>query len=119
MPCLVACLALSLPRLVLLCLWLFTKYIDRAFDSNLWFLLGFLFLPLTTLAYAWAKNTNGSVEGIYLAVVILAVLFDLGLVNFGRGRGRWRRRGGGGDGRGGGAPPSGPREITITGQRVG
>ncbi|MBL8860078.1 MAG: hypothetical protein JNL28_16330 [Planctomycetes bacterium] len=114
MPCLAGCLALSIPRIVLLVLWLFTRYIERAFDSNLWFLLGFLFMPLTTLAYAWAKNTNGSVEGIYLAVVIFAVLVDLGIVSFGR---RFRRRGGGGGA--GGPPSSGPREITVSGQRVG
>ncbi len=116
MPCLLGCLALSVPRLVLFVLWLFTDYISRAFESNLWFFLGFLFLPFTTLAYAWAKNTNGSVEGIYLAVVIFAVLVDLGVVSFGR----RRRRGGGGGGAGGGSPPpNAPREITVTGQRVG
>lgn len=113
MPCLLGCLALSIPRIVLLILWLFTGYLNRAFESNFWLLLGFLFLPLTTLAYAWAKNTNGSVEGLYLVLVIVALLVDLGIVNFGR------RRGGGGGRRGGHPPPSGPREITVTGQRVG
>ncbi len=113
MPCLIGCLALSIPRIVLLFLWLFTQYLNRAFESNFWLLLGFLFLPLTTLAYAWAKNTNGSVEGIYLVVVIVAALIDLGIVSFGR------RGGGGGRRRGGHPPPAGPREITITGQRVG
>lgn len=116
MPCLLGCLALSVPRFVLFVLWLFTDYTARAFESNLWFFLGFLFLPFTTLAYAWAKNTNGSVEGIYLAIVIFAVLVDLGIVSFGR---RRKRRGGGGDGGGGTLPPSGPREITVSGQRVG
>ena len=115
MPCLAGCLALSIPRIVLLVLWLFTPYINSAFDSNLWFLLGFLFMPLTTLAYTWARITNGSVDGIYLAVVIFAVLVDLGIVSFGR---RFRGRGGRGGGAGG-PPPSGPREITVTGQRVG
>lgn len=118
MPCLLGCLALSIPRVVLLCLWLFSQYIGRAFESNFWFLLGFLFMPCTTLAYAWAKNSNGSVEGLYLAVVIFGVLLDLGVVTFGRGR---RRPGGGGGGAGGGdaPPPNRPREITVTGQRVG
>ena len=35
-------------------------------------------MPFTTLAYAWAINSNGSVSGFYLVVVILAVLMDLG-----------------------------------------
>lgn len=40
MPCLIGCLWLSIPRLVLLVLWLFTKTIDVAFEHNIWFLLG-------------------------------------------------------------------------------
>ena len=40
----------------------------------------FLFLPLTTLAYAWAINSRGSVTGLHLVVVVIAVLIDLGLV---------------------------------------
>ena len=40
-------------------------------------------MPLTTLAYAWAINTRGSVAGLHLAVVVLAVLVDLGLVGGG------------------------------------
>jgi hypothetical protein len=37
-------------------------------------------MPLTTLAYAWAINSRGSVEGLQLVVVIIAVLIDLGLM---------------------------------------
>lgn len=125
MPCLVGCLWLSIPRVVLLALWLFTKTIDTAFQHNIWFLLGFLFLPVTTIAYVWARNANGSVEGIYLAAVIVGVLIDVGVISFGRPR---RQRpgggprgpfGGGGAGDGGGGPSQGPREITVSGERVG
>ena|SRR6187402_1393869 len=117
MPCLVGCLALSVPRFVLFVLWLFTDYVTRAIQPNIWIFLGFLFLPFTTLAYAWAKNANGSVDGIYLVIVIFAVLVDLGVVSFGRPR---RRPPAGGPGGGGGnQPPNNPREITVTGQRVG
>jgi hypothetical protein len=56
----------------------------------LWPLLGFFFLPLTMLAYAWAVNTNGTVTGIYLVVVIVAVLVDLGIVGGGARSGRQR-----------------------------
>jgi hypothetical protein len=109
MPCLIGCLALSVPRFVLALTWLFSDYLGRAIHSNLMLLLGFVFLPTTTLAYAWAKNSNGSVEGIYLVVVIFAVLVDLGLF----GAGRRGKRGGQGGGSSGSA-----RDITVTGRRV-
>jgi hypothetical protein len=80
MPCFVGCLALSAPRLAIVLVVLFSDYIGRAFESNLWALLGFLFLPSTTLAYAWAINSRGSVEGVHLAVVVIAALLDLGLI---------------------------------------
>jgi len=48
-------------------------------------------MPLTTLAYAWAINSRGSVEGMYLVVVVVAVLIDLGLVG-GSASGQYRSR---------------------------
>ena len=89
MPCLVGCLALSAPRFAILLVVIFSDYIGRAFESALWPFLGFLFMPLTTLAYAWAVNSRGSVQGFHLAVVVVAVLMDLGLVG-GSASGRYR-----------------------------
>jgi hypothetical protein len=80
MPCLIGCLALSAPRFAIVLVVLFSNYIGRAYETNLWPFLGFLVMPLTTLAYAWAINSRGSVEGLHLAVVVLAVLIDLGLI---------------------------------------
>jgi hypothetical protein len=79
MHCLMGCLALAAPRLALLLVVLFSDYIGRAYETRLWPVLGFFFLPLTTLAYAWAMNSKGSVSGLYLIVVILAVLTDLAM----------------------------------------
>ena len=59
---------------------LFSDYIGRAYQTGLWPFIGFLFMPLTTLAYAWAINTHESVDGVYLVVVVIAVLMDLGIV---------------------------------------
>jgi hypothetical protein len=98
-----------LPRLLLVLVWLFSDYLGRAIHSNLMLLLGFVFLPTTTLAYAWAKNSHGSIDGLYLVIVIVAVLVDLGLFGAGR-RGRGRGQGGSGGG--------GSRDITVTGRRV-
>lgn len=79
MPFVVGCLALLTPRFAIVLVVLFSDYIGRAYDSMIWPLLGFFFLPLTTLAYAWAINSRGSVEGIQLVVVVVAVLIDLGM----------------------------------------
>lgn len=80
MPLVVGCLALLAPRFAIVLVVLFSDYIGRAFDAMIWPFLGFLFMPLTTLAYAWAINSRGSVEGLQLAVVVIAVLMDLGLI---------------------------------------
>ena len=94
MPFVVGCLALLAPRFAIVLVVLFSGYIGRAYDSMLWPFLGFLFMPLTTLAYAWAINSSGSVEGVQLVVVVIAVLMDLGLVGgSAAGRKRARNRG--------------------------
>lgn len=92
MPCLLALLAIGSPRLVIVLLAVFSNYLGRAYDSAVVPFLGFLFLPLTTLAYAFAINTRGSIGGIYLILVVVALLSDLGLVGIGS-RGRRRRLG--------------------------
>jgi hypothetical protein len=83
MHCLVGCIALAAPRFAIVLVVIFSNFIGRAYDTIFWPFIGFLFMPLTTLAYAWAINTRGSVAGLHLAVVVLAVLMDLGLVGGG------------------------------------
>lgn len=79
MPCLMALLAVFVPRVVLVLLFLFSTYLGRAYETVLWPVVGFVFMPFTTLAYAFAMNSNaGSVSGFYLVVVVIAVLMDLG-----------------------------------------
>lgn len=80
MPCLVGCLALAAPRLAIVLVVIFSDYIGRAYETVVWPLIGFLVMPLTTLAYAWAINSRGSVAGAHFVVVLLAVLMDLGVV---------------------------------------
>ena len=80
MPILVGCLALGTPRLAIILVVLFSDYLGRAYDTLLWPVLGFFLMPLTTLSYAFAINANGSVEGVYLALVVITALMDLGLV---------------------------------------
>jgi hypothetical protein len=80
------------PRFAIVLVVVLSDYIGRAYESMLWPLLGFLFMPLTTLAYAWAINSGGSVAGLRLVVVVIAVLMDLGLVG-GSAASRKRARG--------------------------
>ena len=80
MPCLIGCLALAFPRVAILLVVIFSDYLGQAYQTVIWPLLGFLFMPLTTLAYAFAINENGSVSGLHLVLVVLAVLADLGIV---------------------------------------
>ncbi len=92
MPCLIGCLALSMPRLALFLVWIFSDYLNTAYQTVLWPLLGFFFMPLTTLAYAWAWHQgNGSVAGFGLVVVVIAVLIDLGLLGTGESSRRYVR----------------------------
>jgi hypothetical protein len=83
MGCLIGCLALGAPRFALVLVVIFSDYVGRAYETTIWPLLGFFLMPTTTLAYAWAVNSGGSVRGVYLVVVVLAVLIDLGLVGAG------------------------------------
>lgn len=88
MPCLVLIVVLAFPRLVLVLMWLFTHYLQRAYHGLILPLLGFFFLPLTTLVYAWMVNNHRPMEGVNLVILIVAVLIDAG----GLGGGEYHRR---------------------------
>ena len=88
MPCLWVILILAFPRVVLTFLLLFSHYLERAYHGFLLPLLGFFFLPLTTLTYAWLMNTGRPLAGVNVLLLILAVLLDAG----GLGGGEYHRR---------------------------
>jgi hypothetical protein len=94
-----------MPRLVLILVWLFSDYLDTAYRTRIWPFLGFLFLPLTTLAYAFAMHYgNFAWTPIGVAAVVTAVLVDLGLIRTGKSsRDRARRA----------------RVIEVRGEKVG
>lgn len=83
MPLLLGCLALLAPRFVIILLVILGDYIGRAYQNDVWAFLGFFFAPLTTLCYAWIINSHGSVDGLYILALVLAVLIDLGLLGGG------------------------------------
>ncbi len=101
MPWIALLMLLMGPRLVIFLTWLFTGYFGRAYASNLWPFLGFLFLPYTTLCYAIAANSLGGLNGLGMAVFILGILLDFGVL----GGGASRRR----------KPPTGAGRIDIDG----
>ena len=79
MPCVVLFIVLLFPRVALLWLWFFSNYLQRAFHASLFLpLLGFIFVPLTTLVYAWEINSGMPTEGINLLWLLIAVIVDLG-----------------------------------------
>ena len=88
MPCLLLIVLLAFPRIALVLLFLFSNYLQRAYHGLILPLVGFLFLPLTTLAYAWMANTGRPTAGVNLLILIVAVVIDLG----GLGHGVSRRR---------------------------
>jgi hypothetical protein len=94
MGCLLVLLALITPRFILLVLRLFTDYLNAAFSSGWWGILGFVFLPTTTIAFAVAENEftapRGGIEAAGIIIIVLGVALDLGLLG-GSGRGLGKR----------------------------
>jgi hypothetical protein len=88
MPCLLLLLVLAFPRVVLVLMFLLSDYLTRAYHGLLVPLLGFIFLPLTTLVYAWEVNSHYPIQGSYLLILVIAVIIDVG----GLSGGEWHRR---------------------------
>jgi len=78
MPCLLLIIFLAFPRVALVLLFLFSNYLERAYHGLLLPLIGFIFLPLTTLAYAWMANSGQPIAGVNLIILVVAVVIDLG-----------------------------------------
>jgi hypothetical protein len=78
MPCLILILLVAFPRIALVLLFFTSNYLQRAYHGLLLPLLGFFFLPLTTLVYAWMANNGQPTAGINLIILVIAVVVDLG-----------------------------------------
>lgn len=75
--CLFALLAISAPRAALLFTWLFTPLVSRAFSGGFLVpLLGFIFLPFTTLMYVLSWTPLG-LSGWGWFFVVVGLLLDL------------------------------------------
>jgi hypothetical protein len=69
-------------------MYLLSNYLDRAYHGLLLPLLGFFFLPITTIVYAWLVNSHRPLDGVNLLILVVAVLVDAS----GLGGGEWHRR---------------------------
>jgi hypothetical protein len=78
MACLVLIALLLFPRIALVLMFLTSNYLERAYHGLILPIAGFVFVPLTTLAYAWMVNTHQPIQGVNLVILVLAVVIDLG-----------------------------------------
>ena len=79
MGCLLPIIAVFVPRVVMFFIFLLTNWFSMAYQTVIWPLLGFFFMPYTTLAYMAAMlNNNHQISNGWLVVVIIAVILDLG-----------------------------------------
>lgn len=78
MPCLLVALALFVPRVLIVGLWLFTNWFEALFDTMLWPVLGFIFLPTTLFWYTAVHHWYGG-EWDFVPVVglVIALLIDV------------------------------------------
>lgn len=71
-------IALFVPRLVALYLWLFTEWFSGVFATSLWPVLGFLFMPYTMLWYSAVVNWYaGRWEFWQWLILAIAIIADL------------------------------------------
>jgi hypothetical protein len=79
MPCFLLLVIVLFPRVALVLMWFFSTYLQRAFHNGLVIpVLGFIFLPVTTIVYAWELNSGMPTAGINLLWLLVAVVIDLG-----------------------------------------
>jgi hypothetical protein len=78
MPCILLLLVLAFPRVILALMFLMSNYLGRAYHNLLIPILGFCFLPLTTIVYAWEVNSHMAMAGMNLLLLVLAVVIDVG-----------------------------------------
>ena len=78
MCCFVTLFLLIGPRFALLCMWLFSDMITRAFGANcIMPLLGLIFLPYTAIFYVIVYQYMGMANPFAWALVILGFIIDL------------------------------------------
>lgn len=76
--CFLALLAFFFPRVVVVLLWIFSEWFTGVFDTVLWPILGFIFLPTTLLWYTAVQHWyGGEWSFIPIAGIVLALIIDV------------------------------------------
>lgn len=75
--CLIAMVASVAPRLVIILAWLFSDRWDAVWDTWIWPLLGFIFLPYTTIMYVLVWTPATGISGWDWLWIGLGVLLDI------------------------------------------
>lgn len=65
------------PRVVLFILWIVTDFLSRAFDSVFWTVMGFIFMPWTTLWCVYVWNNGDFSSPWRIIVLVICILADL------------------------------------------
>ena len=79
MGCLLPLVAVFAPRLTLFFIFILTNWLGRAYETAIWPILGFMFMPFTTLAYmATMLNNNHHCDGGWVVLIVVAAICDLG-----------------------------------------
>ena len=91
MGCVLVLIGLAVPRVLMFFIWLLTDWFGHGFETRIWPILGFIFLPYTTLAYLAAMlNNHHALSGLWLVLFVFAIFIDIG--NWGGSRAASRRR---------------------------
>jgi hypothetical protein len=78
MACLIVLVAWFAPRVTLFFIFLLTNWFGQAYETVIWPLLGFIFMPFTTLAYMAAMlNNENQLSGWWIVLIVVAVVADL------------------------------------------
>ncbi len=80
MPCLLTILIIAFPRVAIVLLYLFTNFFTHTYTSIIAPILGFIFLPLTLIAYTYFLNAHIPMNITSFVILFITVILDLGLV---------------------------------------
>ena len=80
MPCLLTILIIAFPRVAIVLLYLFTNFFAHTYTSIIVPILGFIFLPLTLIAYTYFLNAHIPMNITSFVILFITVILDLGLV---------------------------------------